>query len=47
MDNKMLAPMKITKEQRKWIEEEQKRTGNTAAGVIRSLIQKQVDDKGE
>jgi hypothetical protein len=46
MDTKLLAPMKITKHQRKWIEDEQKRTGSTAAAVVRALLQSKVDEKG-
>jgi predicted DNA-binding protein len=42
----MLAPIRITPDQKKWLEAEQKRTGNTAAVIIRGLISSQIEKKG-
>ena len=45
MSGKPLAPMKITKDQREWLEDEAKRTGNGIAVVVRGLIQDKVNEK--
>lgn len=47
MSDKMLAPIKITGNQRKWLEKEQKRTGNTFAVIIRALIQERAERTGK
>jgi len=39
MPTKLLSPIRITDMQRKWLEDEKKRTGNTIAVLIRNLIQ--------
>jgi hypothetical protein len=41
-DSKLLAPVRVTPKQRKWLEEERKRTGNTFAVIIRNLIQEKI-----
>lgn len=40
-----IAPMKITKGQREWLEKEQERTGNSFASIVRNLIQINIDRK--
>lgn len=45
MKEKLLAPMKITKDQRAWLESEQKRTGNSIAVIIRTLIQDKIKQR--
>ena len=37
-----LAPQQITPEQAKWLERESKRTGNSKASIVRSLIQDKI-----
>jgi predicted DNA-binding protein len=44
---KMLPPVRLTKHQREWLEEESKRTGNTLAVLVRNLIQEQISKEGE
>lgn len=43
MKEKLLAPMKLTPAQNKWLEAEKKRTGNSGAAIIRNLIQEKID----
>ena len=38
----MLAPIKITPVQRKWLEAQQKETGNSFAVIVRNLITEQI-----
>ena len=45
MSSKLLAPIKVTDSQRKWLEVEQKRTGNAFSTIMRGLIQDQIDSK--
>jgi len=42
---KMLAPIKITPTQQRWLLAETKRTGNGFAVIIRGLLQEKVDQK--
>ncbi len=46
MSSKKLHPITITDAQRQWLEDEQKRTGNTFAVIIRNIIQNKIDNKG-
>jgi len=39
MKQKLLAPIRTTEAQRKWLEEEAARTGNSFAAIVRGLIQ--------
>ena len=41
---KILSPIRITEAQRKWLEAEQERTGNTFAVLIRNLIQEKITE---
>ncbi len=41
MSLKRLPNGKLTEEQGQWLEEERKRTGNTATAIIRQLIDKE------
>ncbi len=36
---KKLSPLKVTKQQREWLESESARTGSTMAQIVRDLIQ--------
>ena len=40
---KMMAPVRLTDQQMKWLEREAARTGNSMASVIRSLVQRMVE----
>ena len=40
---KMMAPVRLTDQQMKWLEREAARTGNSMASVIRSLVQGMVE----
>ena len=42
---KMMAPIRLTEQQMKWLEVEAARTGNSMASVIRGLVQKMVEGK--
>jgi len=42
-DAKKLAPQRITKDQREWLETRSIKTGNTIAAVIRILIQNEIN----
>ena len=42
MTVKPLAPIAITANQRKWLEDEKKKTGNTFAVLVRNLIQDKI-----
>lgn len=41
----MMAPVRLTEQQMKWVEEESARTGNSMASVVRGLVQKMVEGK--
>lgn len=41
----MMAPVKFTEQQMKWIETEAARTGNSMAAVVRGLVQSKVEGK--
>ena len=41
----MMAPIRLTEQQMKWLEGEASRTGNSMASVIRGLVQKMVEGK--
>lgn len=43
MEPKLLAPIKITGNQREWLEKEQARTGNSFSVIIRNLIQEKLN----
>ena len=43
--HKIMAPVRFTDDQMKWIEEEAKRVGGSKAAVIRSLVQGKVEGK--
>ena len=43
--HKIMAPVRFTDEQMKWIEEEAKRVGGSKAAVIRSLVQNKMEGK--
>ena len=45
MKAKPLAPIAITDNQRKWLEDEKKKTGNTFAVLVRNLIQDKISEK--
>jgi predicted DNA-binding protein len=40
-----LATMKVTQEQKQWLEKEAKRTGRTITEVVRSLIREAMETK--
>ena len=42
---KMMAPVRLTEQQMKWVEEEAARTGNSMAAVIRGLVQGKMERK--
>lgn len=42
---KMMAPVRLTEQQMKWVEDEAARTGNSMASVVRGLVQKMVEGK--
>ena len=42
---KMMAPVRLTDQQMKWLEREATRTGNSMASVIRGLVQKMAEEK--
>ena len=42
---KMMAPVRLTDQQMKWLEVEAARTGNSMASVIRGLVQKMAEEK--
>lgn len=42
---KMMAPVRFTEQQMKWIEDESVRTGNSMAAVIRGLVQQKMESK--
>ena len=42
-----MAPIHITKQQRKWLEAEQKKTGNAFATIIRGLLQEKLVDQDD
>lgn len=42
---KMMAPVRLTDQQMKWLECEAARTGNSMASVIRGLVQKMAEEK--
>ena len=44
MKPKKMSPIKVTESQREWLENEQERTGNSMASIIRGLIQLQVTE---
>lgn len=41
----MMAPVRLTEQQMKWVEEEATRTGNSMAAVIRGLVQMKMEGK--
>lgn len=41
----MMAPVRFTEQQMKWIEDEAARTGNSMAAVVRGLVQKAAEKK--
>ena len=41
--NQVLAPVKLTGPQDRWIEDESFRTGNSKTVIIRALIQEKID----
>lgn len=41
----LLPPIRATKAQKTWLEQEKKRTGNTLAVIIRGLIQEKMEHK--
>lgn len=41
----MMAPVRFTEQQMKWIESEAARTGNSMAAVVRGLVQKAAEKK--
>ena len=43
--NKPIPVIQVTENQRKWIDSEIKRTGNSESSIIRSLIQEKVEKK--
>ena len=43
--HKIMAPVRFTDEQMKWIEEEAKRVGGSKSAVIRSLVQNKMEGK--
>ena len=40
---KRIAPFGATNQQKEWLDNESKRTGNSQATVMRKLIQKEID----
>lgn len=42
---KLMAPVRLTDQQMKWIEAESARTGNSMASIIRGLVQQMVESK--
>lgn len=42
MKKKLMAPVRLTDQQMKWVEEEAAKTGNSMAAVIRGLVQERV-----
>lgn len=42
---KMMAPMRLTEQQMKWVETEAARTGGSMAAVIRGLVQEKLEGK--
>lgn len=40
-----IAPTEITKQQRKWLETEKIRTGNSFSAIIRGMLQDKVNAK--
>lgn len=45
MNQNKLAPMSLTESQRKWLESEAARTGNSIASIVRGLIQEKLEAK--
>lgn len=43
--HKIMAPMRFTDEQMKWIEDEAKRVGGSKTAVIRALVQSKMEGK--
>lgn len=43
MKPKIIPIVQPTKNQRKWLDKEKERTGNTESSIIRSLIQEKID----
>jgi hypothetical protein len=41
----MMAPVRLTEQQMKWVEEEATRTGNSMAAVVRGLVQEVMEKK--
>lgn len=41
----MMAPILLTEQQMKWVEDEAVRTGNSKAAVMRGLVQEKVEGK--
>ncbi len=40
-----MAPVRLTDQQMKWVEEEAAKTGNSMAAVIRGLVQMKLESK--
>jgi hypothetical protein len=47
MQPKLLAPLKVTSQQRDWLEAEKTKTGNSYSAIIRTLIQAKIKGKGQ
>lgn len=45
MKVKMIAPVKPTKDQREWLDNEASKTGESQASIIRKLIQEKVNEQ--
>ena len=45
MTVKKIAPIQPTKEQRKWLEWEAAKTGESHATIVRKLIQERIDNE--
>lgn len=43
--HKIMAPVRFTDEQMKWVEDEAKRVGSSKAAVIRALVQSKMEGK--
>jgi hypothetical protein len=46
MESKLMAPIRITGNQREWLEKERVRTGNSYSVIIRNLIQDKLTEAG-
>lgn len=43
MKAKVIPVVQPTQQQREWLDEEKKRTGNSEAAIVRGLIQKEIE----